>query len=201
MRLVAALSLVGAAAAFQQLPRRPKAMVTSATTGYGFQAKKEQTKRTAALAAHVAKSWSGPGPAPSADALAALRITVITAICALPETSRTRLIDTHWTSVVQKVACESRGKHRPRRWHCCRGTIFMEPGWRKMIICIFIVLQPQFFVPMAFKTVLVLFGPELRLLRKALHMVAPNREHSFGFMQVRQCEWPIVTSPLRWMNS
>ena len=46
-------------------------MVTSATTGYGFQAKEEQTKRTAALAAHVAKSrGAGPskpryrGPAP-----------------------------------------------------------------------------------------------------------------------------------------
>ena len=54
-----------------------------------------------------------------------------------------------------------------------------------MIICIFIVLQPAFFLPAAFKTVLVLFGPELRLARKALHMVAPNREHSFGFTQVR----------------
>jgi len=95
MRLVAALSLVGAAAAFQQLPRRRKAMVTSATTGYGFQAKEEQTKRTAALAAHVAKNWSGPGPAPSADVLAALRITVITAICALPESARTRVLDSY----------------------------------------------------------------------------------------------------------
>ena len=52
-----------------------------------------------------------------------------------------------------------------------------------MIICIFIVVQPQFFVRMAFKTVLVLFGPELRLARKALHMVSPQREHSFGFNQ------------------
>ena len=66
-----------------------------------------------------------------------------------------------------------------------------------MIICIFIVLQPAFFVDAAFKTVLVLFDPELRLVRKALHMVAPHREHSFGFIQVRQRTCPIVTSPLR----
>ena len=65
------------------------------TSGREFQAKEEQTKRTAALAAHVAKSWSGPGPAPSADVLAALRITVITAICALPESARTRVLDSY----------------------------------------------------------------------------------------------------------
>ena len=198
MRLVAALLIVGAAAAFKPQPRRHAVMASVRPTGSrAFQAQKEQTERTEALAAHVAKNWSGPGPAPSVDALAALRLTVITAICALPESARTRVIDSYPTSVVQKVAREYRGKRRTHRWHCCRGDIFKDPKWRKMVICIFIVLQPQFFVPAAFKTVLVLFGPELRLARKALHMVAPEREHSFGFIQVRQRVWPIVTSPLR----
>ena len=93
MRLVAALSLVGAAAALQPQPRRHAAMASVGSRA--FQAREEQTKRTAALAAHVAKSWSGPGPAPSVDALAALRITVITAICVLPESARTRVLDSY----------------------------------------------------------------------------------------------------------
>ena len=54
-----------------------------------------------------------------------------------------------------------------------------------MIICIFIILGPYLFVSAAVLTVKLLFCPELRLARKRLHMVAPYREHSFGFIQVR----------------
>ena len=161
------------------------------TSGREFQAKEEQTKRTAALAAHVAKSWTGPGPAPGESELAALRITVIAAICALPESVRTRVIDSHPTSVVQKLARERPVKRRARRWICCRGDVFNQKKWRKMIICIFIVMGVTAFVAAAFKTVLLLFDPDLRILRKLLHMVAPAREHSFGFVQVCQCAWPL----------
>ena len=54
-----------------------------------------------------------------------------------------------------------------------------------MVVCIFIIMGPVAFTSAAVLTVNLLFSPELRLARKYLHMVAPEREHSFGFIQVR----------------
>ena len=54
-----------------------------------------------------------------------------------------------------------------------------------MVVCIFIIMGPLAFTSAAVLTVKLLFSPELRLARKYLHMVAPEREHSFGFIQVR----------------
>ena len=54
-----------------------------------------------------------------------------------------------------------------------------------MVVCIFIIMGPAAFTSAAVLTVNLMFSPELRLARKYLHMVAPEREHSFGFLQVR----------------
>lgn len=71
-------------------------------------------------------------------------------------------------------------------WLCCRGTVFVEPGWRCMTFVLFLALDSRENAMRIFaKTFTVFFGPELRERRKILGLVWPHREHSLGFQQAR----------------
>ena len=72
MRLLAVLSFVGAAAAFQQTPRRRPIM--QHTTGYEPQLPADVEQRTLDLHAYLQKQWWPQGGAPSMPELRALRL-------------------------------------------------------------------------------------------------------------------------------
>ena len=82
MRLLAVLSFVGAAAAFQQTPRRRPIM--QRTTGYEPQMPADAEQRTLDLHAYLQKQWWPQGGAPSMPELRALRLQAAAAIDLIP---------------------------------------------------------------------------------------------------------------------
>ena len=82
MRLLAVLSFVGAAAAFQRPPRRRPIM--QRTTGYEPQMPADVEQRTLDLHAYLQKQWWPQGGAPSMAELRALRLRAAAAIDLIP---------------------------------------------------------------------------------------------------------------------
>ena len=99
MRLLAVLSFVGAAAAFQRPPRRRPIM--QRTTGYEPQLPADVEQRTRDLHAYLQKQWFRPGRAPSMAELRALRLQAAAAIdqCHLLGDYRKTIVDTRQSSV------------------------------------------------------------------------------------------------------
>ena len=99
MRLIAVLSFVGAAAAFQQTPRRRPIM--QRTTGYEPQLPADVEQRTLDLHAYLQKQWWPQGGAPSMPELRALRLQAVAAIdeCHLFGDYRKTIVDTRQSSV------------------------------------------------------------------------------------------------------